>query len=44
MPIKNDKLVTPLVYTTEIARSLRIGEVTQVTAPGGVQLVPDSNA
>jgi beta-lactamase superfamily II metal-dependent hydrolase len=33
--IKDDSLITPLVYSTEIARSLELGRITQVDLPDG---------
>jgi hypothetical protein len=46
--IRDDRLVTPLIYSTEIARSLKIGRITGITAPNyplpggtqGVQITP----
>jgi hypothetical protein len=35
---KNDQLLTPLVYSTEIARSLLLGEVTSVDLAGGTSI------
>jgi beta-lactamase superfamily II metal-dependent hydrolase len=31
--ITNDRVVTPLVYSTEIARSIQLGRITKITAP-----------
>ena len=31
--IEKDQIVTPLIYSTELARSLKIGEVTQLQVP-----------
>ena len=42
--VKDDKLVTPLVYSTEIARSVRIAKIDSVTAAGVEVLKRDSIA
>ncbi|MBL8240689.1 MAG: MBL fold metallo-hydrolase [Bryobacterales bacterium] len=42
--IDNDRLVTPLVYSTEISRSVRMARVEKVTAAGEKVLGPDSTA
>ena len=36
--VKDDALITPLVYSTEIARSLELGRVTQLDLPDGQTL------
>lgn len=38
--VSNDKIVTPLVYSTEISRSYRLGKITHVTDTDGVPVVP----
>ena len=42
--VKNDKLVTPLIYSTEIARSVRIAKIDSVTAAAVEVLKRDSIA
>jgi hypothetical protein len=32
--VERDRLVTPLVYSTEISRSVRMGKLTAIVAPG----------
>lgn len=43
--IHNDRVVTPLIYSTEVARSMKVGKVLEVADdPTGVRLTPESDA
>lgn len=42
--VEKDRLITPIVYSTEIARSVRIGRITAVRAGGAEVLNGASNA
>jgi beta-lactamase superfamily II metal-dependent hydrolase len=43
--IHNDRVVTPLIYSTEIARSVKLGKVLEVADESkGISLTPDSKA
>jgi hypothetical protein len=44
LEVVEDKLVTPLIYSTEISRSVRIGKITSVTSGGAEVLNETSTA